>query len=1108
MTLPEETACRVTEPVRAQLPGQSSSKDKFHAFLVACFSGSALGFHFFNQKTALADFSLSPQGYQTIALFSGFPVLITYLVAGTALAFALIRLLKYGFGKYTPVETDVRREARRLLPFAFLWLPALRFNPAAMELSGPAIELIFRHRDFLFLIVLSYWIFSILKDMNFILERFKNRFGAWGLRRIMVKTLPILLFLLSLIVIRAFTARITPRVALSGDEPQYLKLTDSFAYDLDFNLADDEPGYNEYWPADWLRLHHELRGAGSGIYSIHSIGSAILTAIPYRLFGLDGIVGIFNLMGALTALLLFLFMKNKMRLWTAALFSVAGSLSVPIIFFSLRIYPELPAAFLTFFLFYEAFKNRKYKRLWGLICGGALAFLPFFHIKYALLSALLLVVTAVSSPGRKKLLTLPFWFGLVVGAGSLAFYYFKSFGTVNPFLAYEEYVQSTSILDLSMIKGIPALLFDGEFGLLVYSPFFILALPGFIHLFWTKKKHGREDKIKCRIMGGAVLLVVVPYFLMVASHTSFRWMGYSPPARFLAPIVLLLVPVAGFGFEKLNRGFARTVAVALLLLSLLYPLSVFKEPRLLHHRLEYVSPPHSGPAAEKAGLFPELVRETQPPDKNNRSLLLFSLLLLFFPFLSLNAFNRGRRPILTASAAMFIAASIWCALIPEKQRILDHYSRNAQLHRKMNLYSSLSAFSQNSRSLTAVNRIANPENFVLIPYEYNRKTGKWSRRLPPGAYQLIVELHELPPHDFFMQMEEPYFRRNFIGEDEIKHTIKKGANGEMHTISTWTKQVWLDESGTSIIAVNYPHLINSIGVRPDLNLYSAAESAFEDSDYQTVIELLETRMQEIRDSDGEAHAHALLGAAYGRNNRLLKSATHYEKAIELRPGDYSLLVRLINAYAERNMWDSVLYRLERMDLRQAAEQLTTAYDAAEIISCPWTQISGAGVRYNDRHRADDVNFHGENRQFMTPFTVEFIFQCAKDNPENTFILKNAQVIEKKTNSLKYQPGDPGKRTFALQYAGEGPCMLQKILFSPLLEEWYFRRKWEAHEALIESCLGIAAVTDLPERNRSGFLELGRKHLRLIMEMDMPPDFDGKQRIQAWQSRFKLLSESL
>ncbi len=123
-------------------------------------------------------------------------------------------------------------------------------------------------------------------------------------------------------------------------------------------------------------------------------------------------------------------------------------------------------------------------------------------------------------------------------------------------------------------EGLPGLLLDQEFGLLVYAPAFALALPGFIQ-YWRKDR--REFLLVLTLVGAVVL----------TAGTWPMWRGgWNPPARFLVPLVPVLALLAAAGVQRgLTSGAALLVGW-----SLWTGLTGAADPRLVHRDRDGTAP--------------------------------------------------------------------------------------------------------------------------------------------------------------------------------------------------------------------------------------------------------------------------------------------------------------------------------------------------------------------------------------------------------------------------------------------------------------------------------------------------------------------------------------
>ncbi|HEY5907143.1 MAG TPA: hypothetical protein VIZ31_03820, partial [Vicinamibacteria bacterium] len=200
-----------------------------------------------------------------------------------------------------------------------------------------------------------------------------------------------------------------------------------------------------------------------------------------------------------------------------------AALSPPLLSYAGLIFTEVPAALgVTILLKYGRDAGAlTARRALGL--GALLAFLPWLNVRYAGLSAVLALFVLASRPPvrRAGMLLLP----PVVAAVALALYHQALYGFIDPRRVYgrrPEFALQT------LREGLPGLLLDQEFGLLVYAPVFVLAGAGIVAL-WRKDR---------RLALTAAVLVA---FVLGTAGSWHMWRGgFNPPARFLVPIVPIL----------------------------------------------------------------------------------------------------------------------------------------------------------------------------------------------------------------------------------------------------------------------------------------------------------------------------------------------------------------------------------------------------------------------------------------------------------------------------------------------------------------------------------------------------------------------------------------
>lgn len=323
----------------------------------------------------------------------------------------------------------------------------------------------------------------------------------------------------------------------NGDEPHYLAVTQSILLDGDLRIENNHArgDYLSYFGGR-LRPDYLQRGDDGEIYSVHAPGVSLMVLPAFAVAGYAGVVTFLiaavALAAALTWHIAWLLSASVVGAWVGC---AAVFLTTPFFFHEFAIYPDAPSAVLVMvpiWLLVRLELGRELSRL-GLWAGGvALAALPWFHTRFAIIAAVLGVVLLLRLARAARawgnlvaLFTVPVlaavaWFG----------YFWIIWGTVSPTAPYGEQTNS-AVANIG--RGAVGLLIDQQFGLIATAPIYAVAGAGLV---WMAGRHRR--------LSGELLLVIAPYLFSASSYAMW-WGGNSAPARFLVALMpLAALPIA------------------------------------------------------------------------------------------------------------------------------------------------------------------------------------------------------------------------------------------------------------------------------------------------------------------------------------------------------------------------------------------------------------------------------------------------------------------------------------------------------------------------------------------------------------------------------------
>lgn len=316
--------------------------------------------------------------------------------------------------------------------------------------------------------------------------------------------------------------RVQHRVGPHGDEPHYLMVAESLLRDGDLRLEQDyaERRYAAFTDEE-LAPHYRVRGRGGVIYSVHAIGLSLLVLPAYAL---GGYAGVSFFMAALALWLV----RELHALLTAAGaggrpalgLSALVALSPPLVQYVGLVFTEVPAALVLARALRGIVAPKPWRTREVVFWAVPLCALPWFNVRYAPVTALVLAGALAARPARRVTAALAVVAAL--SAAGIMLYHRALYGFFDPRLVWGARPEF-SVATLS--EGLPGLALDQEFGLLPYAPVFVLCLPGFVRL--------ARERTRLALVGLALVAVVL--------GTAGAWHmwrgGFNPPARFLVPLL-------------------------------------------------------------------------------------------------------------------------------------------------------------------------------------------------------------------------------------------------------------------------------------------------------------------------------------------------------------------------------------------------------------------------------------------------------------------------------------------------------------------------------------------------------------------------------------------
>lgn len=348
------------------------------------------------------------------------------------------------------------------------------------------------------------------------------------------------------------------RTSPTGDEPHYLVISQTLLtyHSFDVGKAYDHHDYRGFYDGP-LDLSHTVTNYQGLRMPVHGVGGPILW-LP--LFALAGRLGATLFVAAISLVVIveiFRFLDERgIRRRTAL--PVAGSFAVATPFFAFAhlVFIDVIGAWAVIHVFRKILKDGELRRRELVACSTLLGILPWVHVKFIVLEALLLVflVGRVIAGGRPLPVTAvaratgarwkqACWAILpAVGLG-LAFEAFNHamWGTFNPGYVYCQ-IDRAIPFTYSPVRGLIGTFLDREYWIFISAPLPVLAIPGFV-----LAVRGRVGMLNLYFP-----ILAVCYIALFVAKRDWQG-GWTPPGRFILVLLPISAYYVGYLLDRLDR---------------------------------------------------------------------------------------------------------------------------------------------------------------------------------------------------------------------------------------------------------------------------------------------------------------------------------------------------------------------------------------------------------------------------------------------------------------------------------------------------------------------------------------------------------------------------
>jgi hypothetical protein len=325
------------------------------------------------------------------------------------------------------------------------------------------------------------------------------------------------------------------RSVIDGDEPFYLLVTESIVKDHDLDLANQyrDIAHTDTGRPDLVPQLGDPKGPHGEQYSRHEPFLPLLMVPGYALFGLPGALATIALFGVLLVRSLVRWFEDEgisdATIRTLMPLIIFGP---PLLFYAVRIWPEVPAAF----CFVEALRGVRQRRAQRWI--PALLALVMLKLRFVLIGVML-VPFVVRERKRAlialSILALPM---LVIWIAS---------GSATSVHSWRELMP---VAPMPYLHGLFGLILDGAAGIAFQAPLYLLGI--FALARWRSMPEG------FRLGAIASMLYLVTLLPRAEWHG-----GWSPPLRYIVVFIPLLALGAAALYEQSQAARAWLAPIAI-----------------------------------------------------------------------------------------------------------------------------------------------------------------------------------------------------------------------------------------------------------------------------------------------------------------------------------------------------------------------------------------------------------------------------------------------------------------------------------------------------------------------------------------------------------------